>query len=141
MNASFDLSLHPKLSQTSRPPEYTHLCTIMINAFRISHRFCKNITYDPIIVFRALVDTGPWGSATCHKELIMTYIKYTSSFHCSVRFTGAITEDNAVSNFNVSHGEGYILVPLRFQKFDYVRVKVYYSPHLTSTIINEEDLM
>ena len=141
MNASFDLSLHPKLSQASQPPEYTHLRTIMINACMISHGFCKKFTYEPNTVFRALVITGAWGSATCHKELIMDYTKYTSSFPCPVRLTGAITEDNGVSNSIVPLGEGFILVPSRFPQRGYVRVKVYYSPHLTGTIINEEDLM
>ena len=36
VNASFDLSLHPKLSQVTKPPMYTHLRTIMINASIIS---------------------------------------------------------------------------------------------------------
>ena len=101
--------------------------------------FAKKFIYEPNTVFCALVDTGNWGSATCHKELIMDYTKYISSFPCPVRLTGAITEDNVVSNSVVPLGEGFILVPSRFLQRGYVHVKVYYSPHLTSTIINEEN--
>ena len=36
----------------------------------ISQKFRKKFTYEPDTVFRALVDTGAWGSATCHRELI-----------------------------------------------------------------------
>ena len=64
MNDRFDLSMHPRLSQASRPPEYTHLRTIMINACVISNDICKKFTYQPDTVFRALVDTGDWGYAT-----------------------------------------------------------------------------
>ena len=113
----------------------------MINACMISFGFCKKFTYEPNIVFCALVGTGAWGSATFHKEFIMDYIKYTSSLPCPVRLTGAITEDNGVSNSIVSLGEGFILVPFRFPQRDYIRVKIYYSPHLTSDIINEGDIM
>ena len=67
VNVSFDLSLHPKLSQVSQPPEYTHLRTIIINTCMISHGFCKKFTYEPNTVFRTLVDNGTWGSATCDK--------------------------------------------------------------------------
>ena len=66
---------------------------------------------------------------------------HTSSFPCPVRLTGAITEDNGVSNSIVPLGEGFILVPSRFPQRGFVRVKVYYSPHLTGTIINEDDIM
>ena len=38
-------------------------------------------------------------------------------------------------------GEGDILGPSRFSKRDYVKVKAYYSPHLTGTIINKRDIM
>ena len=107
----------------------------------ISRGFRKKFTYEPNTVFRALVDTGAWGSATCHKELIMDYTKYTSSFPCPVRLTGAITEDNGVSNSIVPLGEGFILVPSWFPQRGFVQVKVYYSPHLTGTIINEDDIM
>lgn len=138
VNASFDLSLHPKLSQVSTPPEYNHLRTIMINACMISPGFCKKFTYESNTVFCALVDTGAWGSATCHKELIMDYTKHTSSFPCPVHLTGAITEDNGVSNSIVPLGEGFILVPSRFPQRGFVRIKIYYSPHLTGTIINED---
>ena len=58
VNASFDLSLHPKLSQASRTPEYSHKRTIMINACSISHGFRKKFDYQPDTVFRALLDTG-----------------------------------------------------------------------------------
>ena len=46
-NDRFDLSMHPRLSQASRPPEYTHLRTIMINACVISNDFRKKFTYQP----------------------------------------------------------------------------------------------
>ena len=46
-----------------------------------------------------------------------------------------------MSNSIVPLGEGFILVPSRFPQRGYVCVKVYYSPHLTGTIINKEDLM
>ena len=58
-----------------------------------------------------------------------------------MRLTGAITEENGASNSIVPLGEGYILVPSRFLQRGYGQVKVYYSPRLTGTIINEEDLM
>ena len=141
MNESFDISLYPKLSQASQPPEYTHLHTIMVNACMISRGFCKKFTYEPNTVFRALVDTGAWGSATCHKELIMDYRKYTASFPCPVYLTGDITKENGVSQSIVPLGKGYILVPSRFPQRGYVQVKVYYSAHLTGTIINKEDTM
>ena len=51
VNASFDLSLHLKLSQVSRPPEYTHLRTNMINACMISHGFCKSLHMSQIQCF------------------------------------------------------------------------------------------
>ena len=114
VHASFNLSLHPKLSQVSKPTEYTHLRTIMINSCMISRGFCKKFTYEPNTVFFALVDTGAWGSTTCHKELIKDYKKYTSSFPFPVHLTGAITEDNGVSHSIVPLGEGFILVPSRF---------------------------
>ena len=60
VHASFDLSLHPKLSQVSKPTEYTHLRTIMINSCMISPGFRKKFTYEPNTVFCALVDTGAW---------------------------------------------------------------------------------
>ena len=113
----------------------------MINACMISHGFRKKFTYEPNTVFHALVDTGAWVSATCHKELIMDYTKYTSSFPCPVPLTGAIIEDKDVFNSILPLSEGYILVPSRFPQRGYVCVKVYYSPHLTGTIINEENLI
>ena len=58
-----------------------------------------------------------------------------------MRLIGAITEDGGDSKSIVPLGEGYILVPSRFPQRGFVRVKVYYLPHLTGTIINEEDLM
>ena len=87
------------------------------------------------------MNTGAWGSVTCHKELTMDYRKYTASFPCPVRLTGAITKDNGVSQYFVFLGEGYVLVPCCFPQHSYVQVKVYYSPHLTGTIVNEEDMM
>ena len=80
MIASFGRSLRPKLSQASQPHEYTHLRTVVFNACMISLGFCKKCTYELNTVFCVLVDTGVWGSATFHKELIMDYRKYTSSF-------------------------------------------------------------
>ena len=104
------------LAQVSQPPEYSHKRT-------------------------ALLDTGAWGSATCHKEMIDNYTKYSAKFPCPVRLSGAITDDGGDSKSIIPVGEGYILVPSRFPQCGVVRVKVYYSPHLTGTIINEEDLM
>ena len=113
----------------------------MVNACMISRGFCKKLTYEPNTVFRALLDTGAWSSATCHKELIMDYPQYTSSFSRPVHLTGAITEYNSVSQSITPLGEDYVLVPSRFPQRDYVRVKIYCSPHLTGTIIKEEDIM
>ena len=58
-----------------------------------------------------------------------------------MRLTGAITKDSGMSQSIVPLSEGYILVPSHFPQRGFVLVKVYYSPHLTGTIINEEDLM
>ena len=107
----------------------------------ISRKFWEKFKYEPKTVFRALVDTGVWGSATCHKELIANYRKYSAKFPCPVRLCGATTDNGGDSKYIVPVGEGYILVPSRFPQSGIVQVKVYYSPHLTGTIINEEDLM
>ena len=141
VNAKFDVSMHPRLSAVLQPPEYSHKRTIMINACSISHNFRKNFDYQPNTIFRALLDTGAWGSATCHKEIIHDYTKYSARFPCPVRLSGAITNDGGTSTSIVPLGEGYIHVPSSFPRRGVVRVKVYYSPHLTGTIINEEDLM
>mmetsp|Transcript_52131 Transcript_52131/g.58249 ORF Transcript_52131/g.58249 Transcript_52131/m.58249 type:complete len:108 (-) Transcript_52131:402-725(-) len=106
--------MHPKLSQASRPFEYTHLRTIMVNVCMIYCKFRTKYNYKPNTVFHALVDTGAWGSTTCHKELIMDYRKYTASFPCPACLTCAINEGNSVSQSIVPLGEGYILVPSRF---------------------------
>ena len=113
----------------------------MINACSISHGFCKDFDYQPDTVFRALLNTGAWGSVTCHKELITDYTKYSAKSPCPVRLCGAITDNGGDSKSIIPVGEGYILVPSRFPKRGVVRVKVYYSTHLTGTIINEEDLI
>ena len=48
-----------------------------------------------------------------------------------MRLTGAITENHGVSNAIIPLGKGYIFVPSQLSQRGYVRVKVYYSPHLT----------
>ena len=58
-----------------------------------------------------------------------------------MRLTGAITEYNSVSNSIVFLCEGYILISSCFPQRVFVRVKVYYFPHLNGTIIDEEDLI
>ena len=88
--------------------------------------------------FRALIDTGTWGSATYHKELIHDYKKYTKSFPCPVRLTCAINEEDGVSCSRVLDGEVYLRVLSCFPQHGYVQVKVYYLPRLTGTVITEE---
>ena len=131
--------MQPLLSATTKPSEHNHLRTIMVNACMLSPKFRKKFPYKPDEVFCALIDTGVWGSATCHKELIHAYKKYTKSFPCPVKLTGVIIEVNGVSSSIVPEGEGYLRVPSRFPQHGYIEVKVFYSPHLAGTVINEED--
>ena len=91
------------------------------------------------LTYVLLVDTCVWGSVTCQKELIMDYTKYISSFSCPVCLTGVISEDNGVSISIVPLSVGFTFVSSMFPQHGYVCVKVYYSLHLTGTIINEED--
>ena len=86
---------------------------------------------------RGQIDTGAKVSCTNMLFLLHEYRAYTSKQPSRIRLTAAIDNgDNAI----IPEGEGYLFVPAN-NKQGHIRIKAYYSPSLTSTLISENSIM
>ena len=79
---------------------------------------------------RAQLDTGDRVSCTDKLYILHDYCAYDGDFPCPVRLIAALDKSNQV----LPLGEGYLYVPA-INRQDFVAVRCFYSPHLTSTLI------
>ena len=96
-----------------------------------------NTEFDPDNI-RGQIDTGTKASCTNMLFLLHDYRAYTSRQPSRIRLTAAI--DNGNDSAIIPEGEGYLFVPAN-NKQGHIRVKTYYSPSLTSTLISENSIM
>ena len=85
---------------------------------------------------KAHLDTGAKVTVSNLKYILHNYKPYTCSFKCPVRLIGAIDKTNVV----YPEGEGFLHIPAEVHK-GYIRVRCYYSPRLTSTLLSENDVI
>ena len=84
---------------------------------------------------RAQLDTGAMVTCTNFCTLY-DFRYYDSKFPCTKRLTGAIDKSVGV----LPLGEGSLRVPA-INRQGYIAVKCLYSPHLTSTLLSENDVL
>ena len=130
----------PEVPQKSIPDHY------------INFTATQNDTNDPIdvpvdlmkghdihVAHQARVDTAAEASVTPFKDLLHDYKAYDDTFKCPIRLVEALDTNSKVP----PEGEGYLYVPGRDPCSDrqcILQVRCYYSPHLNSTLLNENDL-
>ena len=91
------------------------------------------------VAHRAQVDTAAEASVTPFKDLLHDYKAYDDTFKCPIRLVAALDTNSKVQ----PEGEGYLHIPSRDPCSDnqsFIRVHCYYSLHLNSTLLNENDL-
>ena len=88
---------------------------------------------------RGQIDTGAKVSCTNMLFLLHEYKPYTRRRPSKIRMTAAISDDNSDIGI-IPKGEGYLHIPSANTK-GYIRIKAYYSPYLTSTLISENSIM
>ena len=89
-------------------------------------------------VYRAHVDTATEKTVTPYLHLLHMYREYTDSFRCPIRLVAALDSNATVSPL----GEGLLHIPSEDKngRSNIVMVRCYYSPHVSSTLLNENDL-
>jgi len=85
---------------------------------------------------RAQLDTGAMVTCTNLLHVFHDFRYYDTKFPCRKRLTGAIDKSVGI----LPLGEGTLHVPA-INRQGYVAVKCLYSPHLTSTLLSENDIL
>ena len=85
---------------------------------------------------RGQIDTGAMVSCTDKLHILHKYRAYDESFLCPLKLAGAVSSSEDVHPL----GEGFLHVPAINQQ-DFVAVRCFYSPHILSTSISENDIM
>ena len=99
-----------------------------------------NLKRDLTTVIRAQLDTGADITCTNLLHVLHDYKPYTKSFPCRVRLVGAIG-NNGDENLGIYPlGEGLLHIPAS-TTIGYIPVRCVYSPHLTSTLLCEDDII
>ena len=112
----------------------------------------SRINYDPLVdipinhmkgevihdVYRAQVDTAAEATVTPFQHLLHSYRPYTETFKCPIRLVAALDSNATVSPL----GEGLLHIPSEDEnaRSAMVPVRCYYSPHVSGTLLNENDL-
>ena len=88
---------------------------------------------------RAQVDTAAQATVTPYRYLLHDYREYDDNFRCPIRLVAALDSNAKVQPL----GEGYLHVPCHDATTgdpNFIAVRCYYSPSVTSTLLNENDL-
>jgi len=91
-------------------------------------------------IVRAQLDTGADITCANIKAVLHNYKPYTQSFPCKVRLVGAIGNDGDKNMGVYPLGEGTLHVPASTSS-GHMPVRCVYSPHLTSTLLCEDDIL
>ena len=95
---------------------------------------------DLTTVIRAQLDTGADITCTNLVHVLHNYKPYTKSFPCRVRLVGAFGDNGDKNLGTYPLGEGLLHIPAS-TTIGYIPVCCVYSPHLTSTLLCEDDII
>ena len=87
----------------------------------------------------ARIDTAAEASVTPFIDILHDYKAYDDKCRCPIRLVAALDTNSKVQ----PKGEGYLHIPGHTPYSNQpciIRVRCYYSPHLNSTPLNEDDL-
>jgi len=115
----------------------TPTTTIADAPFR--HHDCPSDTYDGTLdnpdAIRGIIDTGAKVTCTNLLYILHDYVSYSRITPSPIRLTAAIAASSVVPL-----GFGYIHLPSPNRQ-GFIAVKSFYHPELTSTLINEDDIL
>ena len=132
-------SSHKPFGTPYIPPTHTSTKSICIKSLQTDTIHPPPpIIYDRDITtaIRGQLDTGADLTCTNLIEILHDYKSYSKSFPCRIKLVGAIDSTDGV----YPHGEGYIHVPAD-SHLGFIRIRCVYSPHLSSTLISEDDII